>query len=193
MANKNSKNRIIDAAWELFHEKGYAATTVDDIICKSDTSKGSFYHYFAAKDALLATLSIYLDKEYCRIEETIDETENRFDLLLRMNYEIHSIMQEKMTTELLAQMYSTQLVSKSDRHLLDTNRSYYRLLTRIITEGIERGELSSDTTVDGLVSYYSMCERALIYDWCLNEGAYNLGERSKEWMAVMLEHFKAQS
>ena len=54
---KRVKDRIVSAAWELFYEKGYDATTVDDIIRLSDTSKGSFYYYFDGKDALLNTLS----------------------------------------------------------------------------------------------------------------------------------------
>ena len=47
MAKKNSRNtkgRIISAAWELFYEQGYDDTTVEEIIEKSQTSKGSFYH-----------------------------------------------------------------------------------------------------------------------------------------------------
>ena len=48
-AKQNVKRRIVDAAWELFYEKGYDDTTVDDIIRLSETSKGSFYFISAAK------------------------------------------------------------------------------------------------------------------------------------------------
>ena len=48
-AKQNVKRRIVDAAWELFYEKGYDDTTVDDIIRLSETSKGSFYYYSVAK------------------------------------------------------------------------------------------------------------------------------------------------
>ena len=46
------------AAWKLFYEQGYEETTVEDIIFESETSKGSFYHYFDGKDALLSSLSV---------------------------------------------------------------------------------------------------------------------------------------
>ena len=39
---KSAKNSIVTAAWQLFHEKGYNGTTVDDIIALSGPSKGSF-------------------------------------------------------------------------------------------------------------------------------------------------------
>ena len=46
---RDVKSRIVAAAWELFYEKGYNGTTVDDIIALSGTSKGSFYYYFSTK------------------------------------------------------------------------------------------------------------------------------------------------
>ena len=49
MAKKNARNtrsRIVNAAWKLFYEQGYEDTTVEEIIEVSHTSKGSFYHYF---------------------------------------------------------------------------------------------------------------------------------------------------
>ena len=52
--NKNTKGRIINAAWRLFYEQGYDDTTIEEIIDESLTSKGSFYHYFEGKDALLS-------------------------------------------------------------------------------------------------------------------------------------------
>ncbi|WP_347559907.1 helix-turn-helix domain-containing protein [Clostridium sp. AM58-1XD] len=48
MAKKNERNtkgRIISAAWKLFYEQGYEDTTVEEIVEESRTSKGSFYHY----------------------------------------------------------------------------------------------------------------------------------------------------
>ena len=48
-----SRKRIIDAAEKLFAEKGYAATSVQDILDALGISKGGFYHYFDTKMELL--------------------------------------------------------------------------------------------------------------------------------------------
>ena len=61
---RNTKGKIVSAAWKLFYEQGYDNTTVEEIIAESGTSKGSFYHYFEGKDALLETLSILFDEKY---------------------------------------------------------------------------------------------------------------------------------
>ena len=62
--SRNTKGKIISAAWHLFYEQGYDNTTVDDIIFESETSKGSFYHYFNGKDALLSTLMTTIEKSH---------------------------------------------------------------------------------------------------------------------------------
>ncbi|MGN0232786.1 MAG: TetR/AcrR family transcriptional regulator, partial [Muribaculaceae bacterium] len=38
---RNTKGRIVAAAWKLFYEQGYDNTTVEDIVFESETSKGS--------------------------------------------------------------------------------------------------------------------------------------------------------
>ncbi|MBX9929862.1 MAG: TetR/AcrR family transcriptional regulator [Gemmatimonadaceae bacterium] len=49
----NRRASILDAAAELIAEKGYAQTSVDDIIKKADLSgKSHFYHYFKSKEEL---------------------------------------------------------------------------------------------------------------------------------------------
>ena len=118
-AKQNVKRRIVDAAWELFYEKGYDDTTVDDIIRLSETSKGSFYYYFSSKDSLLDTLSTILDENYAKLEEELDPEMNSFDKLMYLNYRSHSFMEQKIDVALLSSLYSTQLIAKGDRNLLD--------------------------------------------------------------------------
>ena len=49
--------QILDAAEKLFFEKGYDRTSVQDILDALGMSKGGFYHYFDAKDAVLRAVS----------------------------------------------------------------------------------------------------------------------------------------
>ena len=58
------KQEIQEAAWKLFYEKGYENTTVNDIVQAAGTSKGGFYYYFEAKEALLNSLYPILDRAY---------------------------------------------------------------------------------------------------------------------------------
>ncbi len=48
---------LVSAAQALFFERGYDATSVEDIIRRSGVSKGAFYYYFPTKDAVLETMA----------------------------------------------------------------------------------------------------------------------------------------
>lgn len=50
------KKKVMAAAHALFVEKGYAATSVQDILEKSGISKGTFYNYFLSKNELLMSI-----------------------------------------------------------------------------------------------------------------------------------------
>ena len=193
MENRSVKSKIVSAAWQLFYEKGYNGTTVDDIIELSGTSKGSFYYYFSTKDELLNTLSMILDDYYEELERELDPQMNSFSKLLYLNDKAHSMMEEKISIDLITSLYSTQLVAQGNRHLLDQNRNYYKLITKVVEEGQKRGQIRSDVSVSEITKYYAMCERALVTDWCLNKGEYSLGEYSRECMPMMMEHFKEEN
>ena len=51
-----TRQRILDAATEVFSEKGYHGAAVDDIVKASQTSKGSFYFHFPSKQEIFFAL-----------------------------------------------------------------------------------------------------------------------------------------
>lgn len=189
---RNTKGRIISAAWRLFYEQGYDNTTVEEIIEESGTSKGSFYHYFNGKDALLETLSLIFDEKYAELNETMDDDMDCFDKLMHMNRELFLMIENEIDLDLLARLYSSQLVTRSDKHLLDHNRYYYRLLRQIVMEGQKRGQLTGAMTVNEIVKIYAMCERSLIYDWCLCGGEYSLSKFGTQMMPMFMAGMKAE-
>ncbi|MBL8751430.1 MAG: TetR/AcrR family transcriptional regulator [Planctomycetes bacterium] len=49
----DTRTRILDAALDLFHAQGVAATGLDQILTASGAGKGQLYHFFADKDELV--------------------------------------------------------------------------------------------------------------------------------------------
>jgi AcrR family transcriptional regulator len=47
------ESRILRAAVKLFAEKGFDATTVQEVVTAAEVTKGALYHYFDSKDDLL--------------------------------------------------------------------------------------------------------------------------------------------
>ncbi len=191
MKRSNTKSRIVEAAWELFYEVGYDGTTVEDIVARSATSKGSFYHYFESKDALLGSLAYLFDAKYEELEGSIGEDEDALTVLLRLNRELFDMIERRIDVALLSRLLAAQLMAKGERSLLDRDRLYYKLLRRIVLRGQERGELVSDRSAGDIVKLYAMIERALLYDWCLSNGEYSLREYAGGRMPELLAAVRA--
>jgi len=189
-STRNTRGKIITAAWDLFYEQGYEDTTIEEIIDKSGTSKGSFYHYFEGKDALLGSLSYIFDEEYEKLQAEIDDEMNSMDKLLYLNAKLFEMIEERIDLDLLTRLYSTQLVTKGEKHLLDNKRLYYKLLRKIVIDGQKKGELTQELSVNEIVKIYAMCERSLLYDWCLCNGDYSLKKYAKTVMPMFLNSIK---
>jgi len=55
-AAKDTRQRIVEAARDLFWEKGYTATGLAELLQRANANSGSFYHFFESKDAVLRTV-----------------------------------------------------------------------------------------------------------------------------------------
>ena len=190
---RNTKGRIISAAWKLFYGQGYENTTVEDIVFESETSKGSFYHYFEGKDALLGTLAYVFDEKYEELMAVMDPELGAMEKLIYLNHELFAMIDGGISMDLLARLLSTQLLARGEKHLLDRNRTYFKLLRQIITEGQKTGQLRGDFTVNEIVKAYALWERALMYDWCLAGGEYSLVAYTDSVTPMFLESYRGKT
>lgn len=187
--SRNTKGKIVSAAWQLFYQQGYDDTTIEEIVEVSGTSKGSFYHYFEGKDALLSSLSYLFDEKYEELVETMDPNLSPIDKLIYLNQELFLMIENTVSIDLLCQLFSSQLVTKGDRHLLDTNRTYYKLLRQITLDGKQQGLFRDDLSINDITKAYAMFERGLMYDWCISNGNYSLCQYSSMMMPAFLSSF----
>ena len=87
---KQEKRRaLLDAAYELFLERGTAKTSVEDITSRAKVAKGTFYLYFqdkgAVMQALLGRVSYQLLSDACEAVEKQTELENFPDMYAGVN------------------------------------------------------------------------------------------------------------
>ena len=184
--SNQTKSRIVTAAWKLFYQYGYDSTTIDDIVEASQTSKGSFYHYFESKDALLGSLSYLFDEKYLELEEKMTPDMSPVDKLLMMNQELFLMIENMVAVSMLSQLFSSQLITKGEKHLLNPDRTYYKLLRQIAVDGKEQGYFLDELTVTDITKAYAIYERAIMYDWCLAGGNYSICQYSKQMLPVFL-------
>lgn len=51
-----TRQRLLESAWQLFQDKGYERTTVEDITEAADVAKGTFFNYFETREAMLSEI-----------------------------------------------------------------------------------------------------------------------------------------
>lgn len=88
------KQELLNAAKELFYEKGYDDTSVNSITEKVGVSKGAFYHYFQSKeDVLEEVTNQYIEKEIKITRETANDT--RLNAREKINRLINEVLVHK--------------------------------------------------------------------------------------------------
>ncbi|MDD9268680.1 FAD-dependent oxidoreductase [Paenibacillus sp. GCM10023248] len=75
---RKKRDVMMDVALSMFMDKGYENVSVDDIIAATRTSKGTFYHYFKSKDAIIADL---YNKQIQLIQEWVKQPPSKVQSL----------------------------------------------------------------------------------------------------------------
>ena len=189
--SNNTKGKIVSAAWQLFYEQGYDNTTVEEIVDASGTSRGSFYHYFDGKAALLSSLSYLFDEKYDELAESMNPDLSPIEKLNLMNQELFLMIDNTVSVDLLSQLFATQLITNGERHMMSPNRTYYKLLRQVISEGKQNGTFREEFSVNDIAKAYAMFERGLMYDWCISGGSYSLCQYSQSVLPLFLKSFCA--
>jgi len=151
------RDELLETALALFLEHGYEHTSVEQITQAVGVAKGTFYHYFATKDALLEQLvdgySERLFEEIGRALATVDgDAIERFKVLMASS-----------ATAKLVRPDETMLITESlyrddNREMLDRMREgWIDRLRPIITEIVARGCAEGSFDVPDVPSFTDIC------------------------------------
>ena len=188
---QSTKDKIIQAAWELFPEKGYDETTLTDIIERSKTSRGAFYHHFRGKEDLLFCLAYYFDNDYSDWLAGLDPDMNTLDKLIEFDKYVMMNLENSPYRPFLPELYGYQVMTSGTRYILDPDRAYYTLITKLMKEGLDRGEIRPGKSCDDLAHDFANLERSFTYNWCLENFRYSLVEFAHPMMKLYLDSLRA--
>jgi len=130
--SKQTKEKIVQAAIQLFQERGYEKTTSNDIASQAGVSVGSFYVYFTDKRQLLLTIFDRLaDELYKNIFDGL-KAEHLFDsdLRQRIRSAVANTITDKQKHSGLHRVVSELLLKDADfaaRHKAVMSRSIAKL------------------------------------------------------------------
>lgn len=190
---KSTKDKIIDAAWQLFEKQGYEKTTVNEIIDVSQTSRGAFYHHFRGKEDLMFCLAYFFDEDYDTWIETLDPSLDALDKLYEFDSFVLKNLEDSPYRSFLPELYGMQVKTEGIRHILNPQRKYYQLVSSFMKEGQEKNEIKKELSYQQLTEWFTIIERGFTYDWCLNQFRYSLHQYGQRMMRLFLDSLRPES
>lgn len=139
MPDISPRERLIDAAADLFYRHGYHAVGVNELCQAADVRKGSFYYYFESKEALAtaglerhrrATAELILEPAFAADVPAADRIRRYFERLAELNGDAVTSGGELLGCpfgNMSAELGSSEaLIGEAVLDAFDTIRSYFR-------------------------------------------------------------------
>ncbi|MCV7278801.1 TetR/AcrR family transcriptional regulator [Mycolicibacterium flavescens] len=149
-----TRERIIQAAREVFSELGYDAATFQAIAIRADLTRPAINHYFASKHVLWR--EVVEQTNAAVVNAGRARAQGETSLLNRLSAYFTAAMQTESEDRSAAAFLVTSVL-ESQRHpeLIgddqDALRSSREFVGWAVKDAIQRGELSTDAEVDSLV------------------------------------------
>ena len=158
-----TKRKIFEASMKLFAEKGYDATSVEDITATVGVAKGTLYYHFSSKEEIFNFL----------IEEGIKLLQNSIDIKTSKldNYidKIKAIVlieikivnkYEDFITILLRQFYGRETINKMcQKHVYE----YIEKIEKIVETGMKEGQVKKGNSKVIASEIYGLIASTLVY------------------------------
>lgn len=153
-----TKRKIFETSMKLFAEKGYDATSIEEITATVGVAKGTLYYHFSSKEEIFAflveegvkllknSISIKTDK----LTNSIDKIRAIVLIQIKVLFKYESFM-----TIILSQIWGTDERSQLCKKYVF---EYIQMIEEIVKEGIEKGEIidaDSNIIASGIFGFIS--------------------------------------
>lgn len=162
-----TRARLYRAALDLFAERGFMETTVEDITEAADVGKGTFFNYFPTKEHVLAA---YGAERVARVERALEDAKATKGRVLEVIRELaaDSAGQSKENPALLRAIYAAHVSCAPVRVELQKRMKHSRrILARIFALAQERGEMRRDVSVAELARLTQLALMGTCMVWSL--------------------------
>src|SRR5215475_8704055 len=171
-----TRERLFFAAVQLFAEKGFAETTVEDITNAADVGKGTFFNYFPSKEHILIAFS---DMQLGKLERFVEAARHSQEpmraFFRKMSQEMTS--EPAKTPEVVRALLQANLSSSSVREVMrGRNSRGENLLSQLVQIGQDRGEFRRDVTALEMARVFRQMTFGTLLLWSVY-GADSLAER----------------
>jgi AcrR family transcriptional regulator len=162
------RERIFRAALQLFAQRGYLETTVEDITEAADVGKGTFFNYFPTKEHVLER---YGEERVEAVARALEKARTGDESVLAVLKELATDLagQSSESPELLRSVFAANVACEQVRVQLQNRIQRARhLLSEIIVLGQERGEIRRDLAASELARLVRLIFMGVTMAWAVN-------------------------
>lgn len=186
---QETREQIIDAAELVFHRRGVARSSLNDIAQEAGVTRGAIYWHFKNKQDVFAGM---LERHRLPTEALSQRAEdpNETDPLSRFRDLLISVLQRtvrdpghRRVFEIL--FYKCEFTDETDPLMLRVRESYLdggAKVRRTLANAIERGQLPATLNLDRAVTQLHAQMTGLLYTWLLLPGSFDLDDEAPEFV-----------
>lgn len=191
---EQTKNRIIQAALELFVRQGYHGTSINDIMKKVGVTKAAFYSHYGSKGELLLRIiseyeSRYIDQLIRVVTEYEGDPLSKLHRAITFNAEFAAknlelcLFQDHLTAELHADIEFLPPLKK-------VYDKYQSFIAAIITKGIQEGLVNKELNPALTALTFVAIHHGLLHQWSLNRQELKGKEYVKNYRKIFMNGLK---
>ncbi len=182
---------IVSAAAKVFRTKGYHAATVRDIAEEVGILKGSLYHHFESKEALLYLVVKEPIAQMFRAIAEIAESDLTATEKLRRAISTHLEAFDRHYPQLFVYLRERESVKRRFREMIGFSpKEYERHWQQILRQGVESGEFRPELDVQ-VTSYGLLGMLNWAYKWYDPQGRSSVGEVAEQFTSLALRGLAA--
>ena len=181
------RDRILDAAEQVFVKRGLAGTRMSDVAAEAGLATGTLYNYFANRDALLSSL---LER---RLDQLVAEVRaadaavagspvrDRLVAVVRASFQHFEAHRALFTV-----LSGGGITGKHMRRCMDGQREYQAAFAEPLARAAAEGGLRADVPVSVQADFLTGAVHGVVRGWARQEGALNLVDQAQAVVDLFL-------
>ncbi len=182
----DSRHEILRTAARLFHQKGYDATSMNDVAAALKFSKGGLYHHFQSKDEILFNLmeqAMEITQE--RVIHPvlgITDPEERLRVLIRRHVDLVLSPRDREITVMLHENHP--LPPSLRKRINRRKKDYVHFVENLVAE-VQRMRQSKNNINPRAATFALLGMINWIYQWYRPEGTLNAETLAQQYTDIL--------
>lgn len=189
------RGEILHAATQLFAEKGFMNTTIDDIAEKAEFGKGTIYNYFSSKEEMF---SVILEEISISYLETVVKLDNRnqsfYDFVYSLSENLFDFcVNQKYAFKIIARIRTntSTFTSNIPKKMIENHAEIDRILIKRIDKAVKAKEIEKVDSHSLIALYRSMIFPYIFNKmFCGTEKEINVAEETKFIVNILFNGIK---